>query len=66
MKKEEKEEMEIISFRAPKSLKLWIKEKAKEENMAYTTMARVMLDRMKYTDEMIKQIYENDKKKRGI
>lgn len=57
------EKMELISFRVPASLKKWIKEQAEKENMPYTTMARVLLDRMKYTDEIINQLV--DKKKRG-
>ena len=54
--------MELISFRVPASLKKWIKEQAEKENMPYTTMARVLLDRMKYTDEIINQLVDKKKK----
>lgn len=63
MSKEKKEKMVYMSFRIPESLREWIKEQAEKENMPYTTMARVLLDRMKYTDEIINQLV--DKKKRG-
>lgn len=56
------EKMELISFRVPASLKKWIKEQAEKENMPYTTMARVLLDRMKYTDEIINQLVDKKKK----
>lgn len=55
------EEMEIMSFRIPRPLKKWLKERGKKEGIPYTTMARVLLDRMKYIDEQIKKF----DKKRG-
>ena len=55
------EEMEIMSFRIPRPLKKWLKEQGKKEGIPYTTMARVLLDRMKYADENSKQF---DKKKK--
>lgn len=51
------EEMIIMSFRIPKSLKEWLEEQGKKEGIPYTAMARVLLDRMKYEDEIIKKIY---------
>lgn len=55
------EEMVIMSFRIPKKLKKWLEEQGKKEGIPYTTMARVLLDRMKYADEISKQF---DKKKK--
>ena len=49
------EEMIIMSFRIPKSLKEWLEEQGKKEGIPYTTMARTLLDRMKYADEISKQ-----------
>lgn len=57
----ESEEMIIMSFRIPKSLKEWLEERGKKEGIPYTTMARVLLDRIKYEDEISKQF----DKKRG-
>ena len=57
----ESEEMIIMSFRIPKPLKKWLEERGKKEGIPYTTMARTLLDRMKYIDEQIKQF----DKKRG-
>ena len=42
-------------------MSLRIEEQAKIERVPYTTMARTLLDRMKYIDEQIKQF----DKKRG-
>lgn len=50
------EEMIIMSFRIPKSLKEWLEEQGKKEGIPYTTMARVLLDRMKYEDEIMNQL----------
>ena len=55
------EEMVIMSFRIPKPLKEWLEEQGKKEGIPYTTMARTLLDRMKYADEQIKKF---DKKKK--
>lgn len=62
MSKEKKEKMVYMSFRAPESLKSWIVKKAEEENIPYTTMTRVLLDRMKFEEEIINQL--NNKKKK--
>ena len=50
-----------MSFRIPKPLKKWLEERGKKEGIPYTTMARVLLDRIKYEDEIINQL----NKKRG-
>lgn len=50
------EKMVLMSFRVPESLKEWIEEQGKKEGIPYTTMARVLLDRMKYEDEIINQL----------
>ncbi len=55
------EKMILMSLRIPESLKEWIEEQAKIEHIPYTTMTRVLLDRMKYIDEQIKKF----DKKRG-
>lgn len=55
------EKMVLMSLRIPESLKEWIEEQAKIERIPYTTMARTLLDRMKYADEQIKKF----DKKRG-
>ena len=52
----ESEEMIIMSFRISRPLKKWLKERGKKEGIPYTTMARVLLDRMKYEDEIINQL----------
>ena len=50
------EKMVLMSFRIPEPLKKWLEERGKKEGIPYTTMARVLLDRMKYTDEIINQL----------
>lgn len=55
------EEMVIMSFRIPKPLKKWLEEQGKKEGIPYTTMAKTLLDRIKYEDEIINQL----NKKRG-
>lgn len=62
MSKEKKEKMVYMSFRAPESLKAWVVQRAEEENIPYTTMIRVLLDRMKFEEEIINQL--NSKKKK--
>lgn len=57
------EEMEIMSFRVPRPLKKWLKERGKKEGIPYTTMARILLDRMKYADEISKQFGKKKKVK---
>lgn len=63
MSKEKREKMVYMSFRAPETLKAWIVKRAEEEGIPYTTMIRVLLDRMKFEEEIISQL--NSKKKRG-
>ena len=55
--------MKNYSIRLPDPIVEWINEQAIKENISFNAMIRTLLDRLKFEEEILKQL--EDKKKKG-